>query len=165
VKGKKSNLKEFFDLDEQHLIRNDCKNLAEKLGYDEIDHLAILSDLESIITTYSDSSNIKYFTDNGWLEIIQVLLALDMPKNDIYNCFEAIQKRYIPFCFNSQSDDISSLNKQPFHLLRLLLFYHDPELGSFLDTKKINLESYAFSWVCLLPLLATRINLILLILV
>lgn len=38
---------------------------------------------------------------------------------------------------------------RPFHLFRLLLQYHEPELCSFLDTKKITPDSYAISWVSL----------------
>lgn len=37
---------------------------------------------------------------------------------------------------------------RPFHLYRLLLQYHEPELCSFLDTKKITPDSYAINWVC-----------------
>ena len=40
-------------------------------------------------------------------------------------------------------------NGKPFHLFRLLLQYHDPELSSFLDTKKISPDAYALTWVCL----------------
>uniref|UniRef100_A0A8C6P8R0 TBC1 domain family member 23 n=1 Tax=Nothobranchius furzeri TaxID=105023 RepID=A0A8C6P8R0_NOTFU len=36
---------------------------------------------------------------------------------------------------------------RPFHLYRLLLQYHEPELCSFLDTKKITPDSYAISWL------------------
>lgn len=36
---------------------------------------------------------------------------------------------------------------RPFHLYRLLLQYHEPELCSFLDTKKITPDSYAVNWV------------------
>lgn len=36
---------------------------------------------------------------------------------------------------------------RPFHLYRLLLQYHEPELCSFLDTKKITPDSYAINWV------------------
>lgn len=39
-------------------------------------------------------------------------------------------------------------NGRPFHLYRLLLQYHEPELCSFLDTKKITPDSYAINWVC-----------------
>lgn len=150
---KKICLKEFFDRDEQSAIRDDCRKLVEKLGNSESDQVAILSDLESIITTCAEESNCKYFSDNGWLEIIKPLLALKVPRDDAYLMFNAIQQRYIPKCFSytNQGDenDQSShkINDQPFHLLRLLLFYHDPELGSFLDTKKINPDSYALSWV------------------
>ena len=35
----------------------------------------------------------------------------------------------------------------PYHLFRLLLLYHDPELCSFFDTRKITSDSYAHVWV------------------
>ena len=38
-------------------------------------------------------------------------------------------------------------NGKPFHLFRLLLLYHDPELCGFLDTKRIFPDSYAHGWV------------------
>lgn len=36
----------------------------------------------------------------------------------------------------------------PFHLFRLLLLYHDPELCTFFDTRKITADLYADLWVC-----------------
>ncbi len=36
---------------------------------------------------------------------------------------------------------------RPFHLFRLLLLYHDPELCSYLDTKKLAPEIYLQPWV------------------
>lgn len=36
---------------------------------------------------------------------------------------------------------------KPFHLFRLLLLYHDPELCAFLDTKKCSPDLYAQKWV------------------
>lgn len=41
----------------------------------------------------------------------------------------------------------SKKNGKPFHLFRLLLQYHDPELSSFLDTKRVTPDTYALSWV------------------
>ena len=38
-------------------------------------------------------------------------------------------------------------NGLPFHLFRLLLLYHDPELCSFLDTKKLLPDEYLLPWV------------------
>ena len=35
----------------------------------------------------------------------------------------------------------------PYHLFRLLLLYHDPELCSFFDSKKITADLYAHVWV------------------
>uniref|UniRef100_A0A2K5CW63 TBC1 domain family member 23 n=1 Tax=Aotus nancymaae TaxID=37293 RepID=A0A2K5CW63_AOTNA len=36
---------------------------------------------------------------------------------------------------------------RPFHLFRLLIQYHEPELCSYLDTKKITPDSYALNWL------------------
>ena len=36
---------------------------------------------------------------------------------------------------------------KPFHLFRLLLQYHDPELCSFLDSMKLFPDQYAQKWV------------------
>jgi len=38
----------------------------------------------------------------------------------------------------------------PYHLFRLLLLYHDPELCSFFDTRKITSDLYAHIWVRLI---------------
>jgi len=38
-------------------------------------------------------------------------------------------------------------NGKPFQLFRLLLQYHDPELCSYLDTRRVTPDLYAMSWV------------------
>ena len=48
------------------------------------------------------------------------------------------QTKYIP-------RECASLGAGP-HLLRLLLLYHDPELCSFLDSKKVSPDLYAGQW-------------------
>jgi hypothetical protein len=80
-----------------------------------------------------------YEKDNGWLEILHPLLTLKLKRNELYNLFSAILNRYIP------RDCVR--NGSPYHLFRLLLLYHDPELCAFLDTKKITPDSYAHLWV------------------
>ncbi|TWW57523.1 TBC1 domain family member 23 [Takifugu flavidus] len=69
----------------------------------------------------------------------QTLLGLQLPRSDLYNCFYAFMNKYIP------RDCVA--NGRPFHLYRLLLQYHEPELCSFLDTKKITPDSYAINWL------------------
>lgn len=54
---------------------------------------------------------------------------------DTYNLFESIRDNYIP-----------KKEKEAYPLLRLLLQYHDPELLSFLDSKRITPEFYASLW-------------------
>uniref|UniRef100_A0A674DVZ0 TBC1 domain family member 23 n=1 Tax=Salmo trutta TaxID=8032 RepID=A0A674DVZ0_SALTR len=43
--------------------------------------------------------------------------------------------------------ETSWVKGRPFHLYRLLLQYHEPELCSFLDTKKITPDSYTIHWL------------------
>ena len=45
---------------------------------------------------------------------------------------------------------------KPFHLFRQLLQYHDPQLCSFLDSRKIPPDLYAQRWVCLTNLKLRR---------
>ncbi|XP_021341052.1 TBC1 domain family member 23-like [Mizuhopecten yessoensis] len=127
-----------YDMEEQGLVREDCRTLVDKLGNEEEDKVSIVSDLESIATFFSKSRNEKYTSDNGWLDILQPLLSQKLGRGEVYNCFYSLTNKYIPRdCMK---------NGKPFHLFRLLLQYHDPELCSFLDTKKITPDTYAQSW-------------------
>ncbi|XP_071174682.1 TBC1 domain family member 23-like [Mytilus edulis] len=156
VHGKGDSLATFdglFDLKEQEQIRQDCKSLIDKFGNeDEEDKLTLVSDLETIITFYSKSRNETYKSECDWLGVIQPLLALKLSRAEIYNCFYAILNKFI-------SRDCEK-NGKPFHLFRLLLQYHDPELSSFLDTKRITPDTYALPWLrslfastCTLPVI------------
>ncbi|KAL0831347.1 hypothetical protein ABMA28_002176 [Loxostege sticticalis] len=130
---------EIFDLTNQNELRDDVKKFVKRLGNDEDDKLSVISDIESIITFYCKSKSLSYSSNNGWIEILLPLLSLKLPRSDTYNLFEKILKLYIPKgCFK---------NGVPFHILRLILQYHDPELCSFLDTKRITPELYCLPWL------------------
>lgn len=73
---------------------------------------------------------------NGWLDLLAPLLALGLHTEDTYSLFEGLRSRYVPRSYG-----------ELWALFRLLLLYHDPNLCSFLDTKKISPESYAAPWV------------------
>ena len=68
---------------------------SDNLGNDEEDKVSVVSDLESIITFFCKSRNEKYTSDNGWLEIIQPLLALKLSRAELYNCFYAIVNKFV----------------------------------------------------------------------
>lgn len=97
----------------------------------------MLSDLESVLTFHRKSLGVmgKYERTNGWVELLLPLIALKLPRSDTYALFQAIHSRYVP------------CNNNAFHLFRLLLLYHDPQLCSFLDTKRITPDMYAAPWV------------------
>ncbi|KAF5274890.1 hypothetical protein FQA39_LY07072 [Lamprigera yunnana] len=130
---------EIFDLPNQNILREDCANFVSKLGNDEEDKLSVVSDLESILTFYCKSRNLKYERHNGWIDILLPLLAIKVHRSTTYNLFEAIRDTYIPQSSNKKSGNA-------FHILRLLLLYHDPELCSFLDTKRITPDMYCLMW-------------------
>ncbi|XP_053693351.1 TBC1 domain family member 23 [Sabethes cyaneus] len=133
-----SQFNEIFDLPFQRKLRQDCNTFVEKLGNDEEDRVAVVADLESILTFYCKNRNLVYESNNGWIELLLPLLSLKLLRSDTYNLFEAIRDTYIPKgCYK---------NGNVFHIFRLLLQYHDPELCSILDTKRITPDTYSMCW-------------------
>ncbi|XP_026484898.2 TBC1 domain family member 23 [Vanessa tameamea] len=130
---------EIFDLTNQNELRDNVKKFVRKLDNDDDEKLSVISDIESILTFYCKSRSITYASNNGWIEILYPLLSLKLPRSDTYNMFERILKLYIPNGCTS--------NGVPFHILRLIIQYHDPELCSFLDTKRITPEQYCMPWL------------------
>uniref|UniRef100_W5MXE0 TBC1 domain family member 23 n=1 Tax=Lepisosteus oculatus TaxID=7918 RepID=W5MXE0_LEPOC len=128
-----------LDLPEQTLIHNRCQQLIDPLSMSEEERSSALADTESVITFYCKSRNITFTADLSWPDLLRPLLTLRLPRSDLYNCFYAIMNKYIP------RDCVPK--GRPFHLYRLLLQYHEPELCSFLDTKKITPDSYAMNWL------------------
>ncbi|XP_078513868.1 TBC1 domain family member 23 isoform X1 [Lissotriton helveticus] len=129
----------FLDLPEQAVIHEDCQKLLDQLSVPEDEKTVLLLDIESVITFYCKSRSVKYQSSLSWIHLLKPLVDLRIPRSDLYNCFYAIKNKYIP-------RDCSQKGR-PFHLFRLLLQYHEPELCSFLDTKKITPDSYALNWL------------------
>lgn len=114
-----------------------------KLGNEDEDKLSVLSDLESILTFHCKSDKRrKYNQKNGWTDLLFPLIALKLPRSDTYGLFEAISNKFIP------------RNNDAYHLLRLIILYHDPELCNLLDTKKITTDLFAAPWVSTLTLVS-----------
>lgn len=134
-----SHFDEIYDLPFQKLLRADCQNFIDTLGNDELDKIGVLSDLESILTFYCKNRNLKYESKNGWIETLLPILSLKLKRSETYNIFEAIRDTYIP------KDNMKDKGNV-YHVFRLLILYHDPELCAVLDTCKITPELYAMSW-------------------
>lgn len=129
---------EIFDLPFQSELRDECSAFVDKLGNEEEDKLSVVSDLESILTFYCKNRSLKFESKNGWIELLLPLLSLKLTRSYTYNLFEAIRDTYIPKgCVK---------NGNVFHVFRLLILYHDPELCSVLDTKKITPDQYSMAW-------------------
>ncbi|XP_047119746.1 TBC1 domain family member 23 [Schistocerca piceifrons] len=127
-----------FDLPQQIALRDECQQFVDKLGNEDEDKVSVVSDLESILTFYCKSHGLEYEKGCGWVEMLLPLLSLKLPRAETYNLFEAILTRYVPRGCRK--------NGTPFHLFRLLLLYHDPELCSSLDTMRISPDQYCLTW-------------------
>ncbi|CAN9500254.1 unnamed protein product [Ophioblennius macclurei] len=128
-----------LDLPEQALIHNRSQQLIDQLGMSADERGDMASDVEAVITFYCKSRNVSFTPELSWPHLLKPLLGLRLPRSDLYNCFYAVMNKYIP------RDCVAK--GRPFHLYRLLLQYHEPELCSFLDTKKITPDSYAIDWL------------------
>lgn len=129
---------EIYDLPFQALLRSDCEEFVSKLGNEDEDKVSVVCDLELILTFYCKNRNLVYEPNNGWVELMLPLLSLKLIRSDTYNLFEAIRDTYIP--------KGCSKNGTVFNVFRLLLLYHDPELCTILDTKRITPDCYAMGW-------------------
>ncbi|KAM8875041.1 TBC1 domain family member 23 [Spinachia spinachia] len=128
-----------LDLPEQTVIHRRSHQLIDQLDVSEEERRDTACDVESVITFYCKSRNISFSPEMSWPHLLKPLLGLQLPRSDLYNCFYAVMNKHIP------RDCVPS--GRPFHLYRLLLQYHEPELCSFLDTKKITPDSYAINWM------------------
>ena len=92
------------------------------------------------MTTSSMKCNSKYNNYvKGYHLFVHRGICLRLTRN-MYFCFRECHK-----------------NGRPFHLFRLLLLYHDPELCSFLDTKRVTPDTYALGWVSVYNLIAKHL--------
>uniref|UniRef100_A0A2M4BFB8 TBC1 domain family member 23 n=1 Tax=Anopheles marajoara TaxID=58244 RepID=A0A2M4BFB8_9DIPT len=129
---------EIYDLPFQAQLRSDCEEFVSKLGNEDEDKVSVVCDLESILTFYCKNRNLIYESNNGWVELMLPLLSLKLIRSDTYNLFESIRDTYIP--------KGCTKNGTVFNVFRLLLLYHDPELCTILDTKRITPDCYAMAW-------------------
>ncbi|XP_050538037.1 TBC1 domain family member 23 isoform X2 [Daktulosphaira vitifoliae] len=129
--------------DERPVIRNveqlkeDSQKLIASLEIeDEEEKLSLLSDTEVILITTCKIQNLDiYDSSNRWPSLLRPIISLKLPRIDVYSMFRAIGREYI------------AKHKDCYHLLRILLLYHDPELCNLLDSLKLGPELYSEIWV------------------
>ena len=106
------------------LALNECWKLirarifVEKLGNDDEEKLSVASDLESILTYYCKCRGETYARHNGWLDILQPMIALKCSKSDLYNCVYAFLTKYIPRWVVS-----FSVCRKQFYLLSIFMLF------------------------------------------
>ena len=104
-----------------------------------MEKLSAQSDIESVVTAFCANKHCDYDTSSSWMNILKILLPFHMPTPMMYEFFSVIINKFIP--------KDGSKNEVIHHLFRLIVLYHDPQLCSFIDTKKISFEDISATWV------------------
>lgn len=74
----------------------ECYFFLAKLQLPEDEAEEVARDMEGIITFYCKSRNEKYNSTSGLTEVLAPFMMLELPMNDVYNCFYAMLYKYIP---------------------------------------------------------------------
>ena len=120
-------------------ISQHCSTQAQKLEISDEERAAVTGDMKATMTFYCKSRNVRFRSDSGWAELLLPIASLRTSRSDMYSFLYTIVQKYVPR--DCRRDG------RPFHLFRLLLLYHDPELCSFLDTKRISADMYLQCWL------------------
>lgn len=124
--------------DHETPLQQDCATQAARfLPNNKRDDAVV--EMEEILNFFMQTRTAEYAATHGWAELLVPFMALPMSRGDRYNCFYAMMAKY--------SFYDCSRKGLCFQVFRLLVLYHDPELCTFLDTRRIGPELYAQTWV------------------
>ena len=70
--------------------------LLAKMKLTEDDEEEVATDMEGLITFYCKSRGEKYRSSSGLVEIMSPFITLNLPLSEVYNCFYAMQTKFIP---------------------------------------------------------------------
>lgn len=121
-----------LDADQLSQLHADCTRVAG-------DDAAASATMERLISLCSRARSVPYASERGWARLLWPLLDLGLPEGDVYNAFTAILDAYIPR--NCVERGL------PLQVLRLLLLYHDPELGIKLDSCTAAVDPVLLAWI------------------
>eukprot|EP00118_Oscarella_pearsei_P024377 m.305362 g.305362 ORF g.305362 m.305362 type:complete len:494 (+) comp40859_c0_seq6:346-1827(+) len=128
-----------LDLKNQQEVKEECSEVTGRLLAESDKQDGIARDAECLVTFFCKARAVRFEKGNGWVETVIPFLCLRMSKADAYNCLYAMLSKYIP--------RECCLGGTPFQIFRLLLLYHEPDLCSFLDTKRLHVETYLLKWI------------------
>ena len=142
-----------LDCADREAISQHCSTQAETLDVSDEERKAVAADMQAVLTFFCKSRNARFRPDNGWAELLLPIAAQRPSRGDMYNLLYALTHKYIPR--ECRRDG------RPFHLFRLLLLYHDPELCTFLDTRRVVADLYLQKWLRSLFVATCPLNVVL----
>ena len=85
-----------MDISDQDVLKEYCSAQAAKLKLMEEDEEEVACDMEGLITFYCKSRGEKYRSNSGLVELLSPFITLNLPLSEVYNCFYAMQSKFIP---------------------------------------------------------------------
>ena len=70
--------------------------LTAKMKLAEEDEEEVSRDMEGLITFFCKSRGEKYRSSSGLVELLSPFITLNLPLCEVYNCFYAMQAKFIP---------------------------------------------------------------------
>lgn len=131
ITGRKSRLEKFddvYDHADQALIRQSSQRFGE---------LQVIADVESILTVYLKATGQPFHLK--YVELLQPITRLSLTRNEKYLVFQTVVERFVPV--NTEDN-----NSSVYHLSRLLLLYHDPQLCNHIDSLKLSFSDFSCTW-------------------
>eukprot|EP00742_Colponemidia_sp_Colp-10_P020349 GILJ01023699.1.p1 GENE.GILJ01023699.1~~GILJ01023699.1.p1 ORF type:complete len:331 (-),score=72.34 GILJ01023699.1:2-916(-) len=126
-----------------------------------VNHLAAVkaNKMEAMLTYFCKTHNVEYL--EGLSDVLLPVLSLPISISQTFQCFTALVKKFIPkMAFRPVSTSIGGVggllqsNPKPLNpllkMFHLLVMYHDPKLGRFLEQNRVYPEMYAAGWLNLL---------------
>eukprot|EP00743_Colponemidia_sp_Colp-15_P014351 GILK01016969.1.p1 GENE.GILK01016969.1~~GILK01016969.1.p1 ORF type:complete len:931 (+),score=209.96 GILK01016969.1:335-2794(+) len=115
--------------------------------------------MEAMLTYFCKTHNVEYI--EGLSDVLLPVLSLPISSSQTFQCFTALVKKFIPkMAFRPVStaiggvDGLLQSNPTPLNpllkMFHLLVMYHDPKLGRFLEQNRVYPEMYADAWLNLL---------------
>eukprot|EP00051_Salpingoeca_urceolata_P013465 m.169123 g.169123 ORF g.169123 m.169123 type:complete len:836 (+) comp17798_c2_seq3:203-2710(+) len=120
-------------------VKQDCLAQAARYSDDPVRVQQLATEMEVVLNFVCRARGVEYQSQTGWAELLVPFVAqAELPRSDCYNCLYSLVNR---FGFKASGQDAMQ-----FSVFRLLLLYHDPELCTFLDSRRLGPSRYAGSW-------------------
>ncbi|VDM38098.1 unnamed protein product [Toxocara canis] len=119
-----------YDGEDVDVIRDECGKLAERNGMGASE----ARELEKVVGLFCEREECRFEVE--WMSVLEMLIPFLSSLDFVYNAFCAITTKYLPRS--------TAKGAICYHLMHLILQYHDPALSTHLTSHKLNCYDFAY---------------------